>query len=91
MRETYCLVTALPMVPEVVKAGMMLTSPFAKLPRSKLMAPRAGTASASSCQHSNREALLRAEMAVTLNALGSPNAMKEQHRMFDNRRGKAER
>lgn len=91
MRETYCLVTALLMVPEVVKAGMMLTSPFVKLPRSKLMAPRAGTPAASSCQHSSREALLRAEMAVTLNALGCANTMTGKNKIFDNRRGKTER
>ncbi len=63
----YWTVTALLIVPLVVLAGMMPTNELVKLPRAKLTAPRPETGGEANCQHSKRDALLAAEMAVILN------------------------
>lgn len=63
--SSYCTCSAFPIVPAVVLGGMMPTNAPSLSPISKFTAARPNTGGAASCQHSRREALLAADIAVT--------------------------
>jgi hypothetical protein len=64
--EAYCTTSTLLLVHVVVFGGIIPTKALVVLPRAKFTAARARLGGASSCQHSRREALLVAEIAVML-------------------------
>jgi len=66
---TYCTLGALLSNPVVALGGKIPTEACSKSPRSKFTAPRPAFGDASSRQHSRREALLAAEIAVMLKAV----------------------
>jgi hypothetical protein len=63
---SYWILSVFVIVPAVVLGGMMPTNAPSMSPRAKLTAARPKTGGAASCQHSRREALLAADMAVML-------------------------